>query len=182
VSFSQNGTEEDAGLFQAPAGKRALILSAGSLFNIFFAFVIFTLVFMIGEHLYLHDALLLGAKTVWEILSGTIRFIFNMLTGNGTMEGLSGPVGIAAMAGQAAGHGLLSLLYFTGALSMSLGILNLLPLPALDGGHLVMIFIESVRKRPLSPAAYQVTTLIGLLLFLVLTAAVTFKDVAALIT
>jgi regulator of sigma E protease len=65
-----------------------------------------------------------------------------------------------------------------GVLSMSLGIMNLLPLPALDGGHLIMLFIESIRKKPLSPKTYQVVTLVGLSLFLVLTVAVTYKDVA----
>jgi regulator of sigma E protease len=75
----------------------------------------------------------------------------------------------------------LNLLYFTGVLSMSLGIMNLLPLPALDGGHLIMLFIESIRKKSLSPKTYQVITLAGLALFLALTVAVTYKDVAKLI-
>ena len=105
----------------------------------------------------------------------------NILTGHGTMDGLSGPVGIAAMAGQEASKGIVNLCYFTGVLSMSLGIMNLLPLPALDGGHLIMLLIESIRKKPLSPKAYQVVTLIGLSLFLILTVAVTYKDVAKLI-
>jgi regulator of sigma E protease len=91
-------------------------------------------------------------------------------------------VGIAAMAGQAASKGILNLFYFTGVLSMSLGIMNLLPFPALDGGHLVMLLIESVRKKPISPKAYQVATVIGLSLFIILTVAVTYKDVAKLIT
>jgi regulator of sigma E protease len=64
---------------------------------------------------------------------------------------------------------------------MSLGIMNLLPLPALDGGHLIMLLIESVRKKPISPKAYQLATVIGLTLFFVLTVAVTYKDVAKLI-
>jgi regulator of sigma E protease len=91
VSFSQNDGEEDIELLKASANKRTLVLSAGSLFNIVFAFIIFTLVFIIGKHLALHDALLLNAKTVWEILSGTIMFILNIFTGHGAMEGLSGP-------------------------------------------------------------------------------------------
>jgi regulator of sigma E protease len=176
VSFSQNDGEEDIELLKASANKRTLVLSAGSLFNIVFAFIIFTLVFIIGKHLALHDALLLNAKTVWEILSGTIMFILNIFTGHGAMEGLSGPVGIAAMAGQAATKGILNLSYFTGVLSMSLGIMNLLPLPALDGGHLVMLLIESVRKKPISPKTYQVATVIGLTLFFVLTVAMTYKE------
>lgn len=181
VSFSQDGGEEDAELFEASYNKRALILSAGSLFNIIFAFIVFIPVFIIGKHLNLLDAILLSAKTGWEILSGTMMFIMNMFSGHGTMEGLSGPVGIAAMAGQAASKGILNLCYFTGVLSMSLGIMNLLPLPALDGGHLAMLFIESIRKKPLNPKVYQTATFIGLALFFLLTIAVTYKDVAKLI-
>lgn len=181
VSFSQDGDEDASELFEASNNKRALVLSAGSMFNIIFAFIVFVPVFVIGKNLNLIDAIWLSTKTVWEILSGTIMFIMTIFTGHGTMEGLSGPVGIAAMAGQAASKGILSLFYFTGVLSMGLGIMNLLPLPALDGGHLIMLFIEFIRKRPLSPKTYQVVTLVGLSLFLVLTIAVTYKDVAKLI-
>jgi regulator of sigma E protease len=181
VSFSQEGNEDATELFGASHNKRALVLSAGSLFNILFAFIIFVPVFIIGKHLNLPDAISLSAKTVWEIVSETGMFILNIFAGHGTMEGVSGPVGIAAMAGQAASKGILSLVYFTGVLSMSLGIMNLLPLPALDGGHLIMLFIESVRKKPLSPKTYQAVTLVGLSLFLVLTVAVTYKDISNLI-
>ncbi|HLD18573.1 MAG TPA: site-2 protease family protein [Candidatus Nanoarchaeia archaeon] len=181
VSFSQDGDEDTMELFEASVNKRALVLSAGSLFNIIFALIVFVPVFAIGKHLNLIDAIGLSVKTVWEILSGTIMFILNIFTGHGAMDGLSGPVGIAAMAGQAASKGILNLFYFTGVLSVSLGIMNLLPLPALDGGHLIMLFIESIRKKPLSLKTYQVVTLVGLSLFLVLTIVVTYKDVAKLI-
>jgi regulator of sigma E protease len=181
LSFSQDGDEDAVELFEASNNKRALVFSAGSLFNIIFAFIFFIPVFAIGKHLSLIDAMLLSTNTVWEILSGTIMFLMNILTGLGTMDGLSGPVGIAAMAGQAASKGILSLFYFTGVLSMSLGIMNLLPLPALDGGHLIMLSIESIRKKPLSPKTYQLVAFIGLSLFLILTVAVTYKDVAKLI-
>ena len=181
VSFSKEGGEDNTALFEAPYGKRAMILSAGSLFNMIFAFLVFVPVFMISKHLNLIAAIGLSANTVWEILSGTIMFILNIFTGHGTMDGLSGPVGIAVIAGKAASKGILSLLYFTGVLSMSLGVMNLFPLPALDGGHLIMLLIESVRKKPISAKAYQLATVIGLALFFLLTVAVTYKDVAKLI-
>ncbi len=181
VSFSQEGGEDDTELFKASHRKRALILSAGSLFNILFAFVILTTVFIVGKHLDPVNAVLLSAKTVWEILSGTLLFILNLLSGHGTLEGLSGPVGIAVLAGEAAGKGFLNLCYFSGVLSMSLGILNFLPLPAFDGGHLVMLLVESIRRKPLSPKIYQVATVVGLGLFLVLTVVATYGDLTKLI-
>lgn len=181
VSFSQEGGEDDTALLRLSHGKRALILSAGSLFNILFAFLIFTPVFMIGKHLGPIDALLLSVKTVCEILSGTLMFIVNLFAGHGTMEGISGPVGIAVMAGKAAGKGILNLFFFTGILSMSLGIMNLLPLPALDGGHLVMLCVESISRKPVNPKVYQVVTVVGLVLFVIFTVIVTFRDITKLI-
>ncbi len=181
VSFSQDGGDDDAGLLLASRSNRAAILSAGSLLNMLFAFVIFVPVFMIGKHLDPVSALLLSAKTVWEILSGTILFVVSIFTGHGTMEGMSGPVGIAVMAGKAAGKGILQLCYFTGLLSLSLGIMNLFPLPALDGGHLAILAVESVRRKPISPKFYQAATFVGLALFVILTVAVTYKDITRLL-
>ena len=99
---------------------------------------------------------------MWGILSGTVVVLLNILSGHGGMDGLAGPVGIALMAGQAASNGFMNLLYFTGVLSMGLGIMNLFPLPALDGGQLFMLFIETIRKKPLGMKTYQAVNLIGL--------------------
>lgn len=182
VSFSQDSGEGGTELFAVSHAKRAFILSAGSLFNIIFAFAIFIPVFIIGRHLDPVNAMLLSAKMVWHILSGTFILIMNMLTGHGTIEGISGPVGIAVIAGKAASKGFLNLCYFTGCLSMSIGIINLLPLPALDGGHLAILFMESIRRKNLSRKAYQGLTAVGLMLFLILTVAVTYRDIITLIT
>ncbi|KAF0144201.1 MAG: regulator of sigma E protease [Nitrospirae bacterium] len=181
VSFSKDGDEGADDLFRASYSNRALIMSAGSLFNIAFAFLIFVPVFIAGKHIPFIDAVFASAKTVLGIFSGTVIFIFNIFSGNGSMEGLSGPVGIAVMAGKATGMGFLNLIYFTGVLSMSLGIMNLFPLPALDGGQLVMLLIESVRKKPLRLKTYQAVNLIGFALFIILSVFVTYKDVVKLI-
>ncbi len=182
VSFSEEGDGEAKELFEASWFKRALIMSAGSLFNVIFAFLIFTTVFVIGKHLPFPDAVFLSAKMLWEILAGTAVFIFNLISGGGSMEGLTGPVGIASLAGQAASKGLLKLMYFTGILSMSLGIINLLPLPALDGGQLSMLLIEAIRQKPLSLRTYQVVTVLGMSLFIILTVIVTYRDIVGLVT
>ncbi|MBA4417498.1 MAG: peptidase M50 [Syntrophus sp. (in: bacteria)] len=181
VSFSQGNDDDTEDLYEVSCLKRLLIMSAGSLFNIAFALIIFIPVFMIGKHLSFVDALLLATKTAWTMASGTIMFLFNLFSGHGTMEGLSGPIGIAVMAGQAASAGILNLLYFSGVLSMSLGIMNLIPFPALDGGQIFMLCMESIRKRPFQPRTYQIATMAGLALFLILTAIVTYKDIVKLI-
>ena len=157
-------------------------MSAGSLFNIAFAFIIFIPVYIMGKHLHFIDAVSLSAETVWGILSGTVVVLLNILSGHGGMDGLAGPVGIALMAGQAASNGFMNLLYFTGVLSMGLGIMNLFPLPALDGGQLFMLFIETIRKKPLGMKTYQAVNLIGFALFIILSVLVTYKDVVKLIS
>ena len=182
VSFSRNGDEDAKELFEASYFKRASIMSAGSLFNIAFAFLVFIPVFAVGKHIPFIDAVLSSIKTVLAILSGTVLFLSNLLSGSGSMEGLAGPIGIASMAGQAASKGFLNLMYFTGILSMSLGIMNLLPLPALDGGQLFMLLLESIRRRHLSVRTYQIVNLLGLSLFVILTILVTYKDVVKIIT
>ncbi len=182
VSFSKDGDEDAKGLFEASYFRRALIMSAGSLFNIAFAFIIFIPVYIMGKHLHFIDAVSLSAETVWGILSGTVVVLLNILSGHGGMDGLAGPVGIALMAGQAASNGFMNHLYFTGVLSMGLGIMNLFPLPALDGGQLFMLFIETIRKKPLGMKTYQAVNLIGFALFIILSVLVTYKDVVKLIS
>jgi regulator of sigma E protease len=126
-------------------------------------------------------ALSTSIKTLWEILSGTVIFLLNILSGQGGMAGLSGPVGIAAMAGKAVSKGFLNLFYFTGVLSMSLGIMNLFPFPGLDGGQLLMLLIETIRRKPLGLKTHQAVNLIGFGLFIVLTVLVTYRDIVRLV-
>lgn len=180
VSFSKDGEEDAKELFEASYLNRAFIMSAGSVFNIAFAFLVFVPVFVLGKHLPFLDSILLSIETVWAIFSGTVLFIFNIFLGNGS-EGLSGPVGIASMAGQAASKGILNLIYFTGVLSMSLGIMNLIPFPALDGGQLFMLLIEAVRKKPINLKFYQMVNIFGIALFVILTIVVTYRDIVRLI-
>jgi regulator of sigma E protease len=180
VSFSKDGDDDAKELFGASHVNRALIMSAGSFFNVIFAFLVFLPVFMFGKDLHFIDAVFASAETLRAILSGTVAFLVNILSGHGGMEGLSGPVGIAVMAGKAAGKGLLNLFYFTGVLSMSLGIMNLFPLPALDGGQLLMLLIEAVRRKPLGIKVYQAINLTGFALFIILSLLVTYRDIVKL--
>lgn len=95
-------------------------------------------------------------------------------------EGVSGPVGIAQMTGVFVSEGLMSLLRFMALLSLSLGILNLLPFPGLDGGRLLFIIIEGVIGRPVNQKFEQIVHAIGGLCLIVIIFAVTYKDIARL--
>lgn len=181
VRFSDKGDEGARDLFMSSPLKRSFIMSAGSLFNISFAFIIFIPLFMMGEDIYFIDSVSLSSEAVWKILSDTVTFFIGLISGQGGLELLSGPVGIAAMAGQTASGGILSIFYFTGVLSTSLGIMNLLPLPAFDGGHLLMLVTEGIIKKPIGLKAYQAVNLAGLAMFLGLAVIVTYKDIIMLI-
>ena len=90
---------------------------------------------------------------------------------------VAGPIGITKMAGQVAERGFIPLLNFAALLSLNLGIINLLPVPALDGGHFVSLAIEAVRGKPLSTKAMMYTQRVGVALLIALTVVVTTSDV-----
>lgn len=181
VSFSKAGDEEARDLFGTSSWHRALILSSGALFNIAFAILLLVPTYMIGKHLTITASISASLGTVWSAITGTAVFLVNALTGHGSFDGVAGPVGIALLAGKAASLGFMNAAYFTGVLSLSLGIMNLIPFPALDGGQLVMLFIETVRKKPLSVKTHQAVNAVGFGLFMVLTVYISYRDISRLL-
>ena len=95
------------------------------------------------------EAFTKSVRDTYNLSIKTILFIGKMITGNMGAENLSGPVGIAKMSGEAFSAGFLPFLYLMAILSISLGVLNLLPIPVLDGGQLTMLAIEAIRGEPL---------------------------------
>lgn len=107
--------------------------------------------------------------------------IYDLLTGRYTFAAVSGPVGISSAIGDAAKAGLSSLLYITALISINLGVMNLLPLPALDGGRLLCILIEMVTRRELPARVEGMIHSIGLVLLLGLSVIIMFKDILQLL-
>jgi regulator of sigma E protease len=136
---------------------------------------------MIGMNFGPVKATLAGSMFTWHIVAETGRFFLNLFSRHGSMEALFGPIGIATVAGQAAQRGLLNVLLLTGVLSISVGIMNLLPLPAFDGGQILMIAAESVRKKRFPPRVYQTVNTVGLTLILAIAAIATYQDILRLI-
>ncbi len=110
------------------------------------------------------EALSQGAQRTWSMTVLTLRVLGRLVVGQASVRNLSGPVTIAEYAGISAAIGLSAFLGFLGIVSVSLGVLNLMPVPVLDGGHLLYQFIELVRGRPLSESAQIVGQKIGLAL------------------
>ena len=110
------------------------------------------------------EAFIKSVKDTYNLSVKTLLFIGKMITGNMGAENLSGPVGIAKMSGEAFSAGFLPFLYLMAILSISLGVLNLLPIPVLDGGQLTMLAIEAIRGEPLPTRVENFTYTVGALM------------------
>jgi regulator of sigma E protease len=113
------------------------------------------------------------------ILKEMTMGIVHMFTGK-TAADVAGPLGVAQMAGQFAQMGIIPLLQFTAFVSLNLGLINLLPLPALDGGHIVLLALEGIRRKPISKSTLYTIQMIGFALILALVVTSTYKDIIRL--
>jgi len=122
-----------------------------------------------------------GVVRTWEVAQLSLQVIVKMVTGQASLQNLSGPITIADYAGQSAALGLTSYLLFLALISVSLGVLNLLPLPLLDGGHLMYYLWEAVTGRPVPEAWMDGLQRLGIVLLLGLMSLAIFNDIARLL-
>lgn len=122
-----------------------------------------------------------GLQQTVEFTRMVVVLIIQMFTGEVPME-LSGPVGVVQVIGEGAKQGLANLFSLTAILSIQFGILNLLPIPALDGGQLAVLTYEGVRRKPLNPDKKGWIQLTGFVLLIALMIAVTYQDIVRLLT
>lgn len=123
------------------------------------------------------DALKLGVAETWGIVSDTFHFIGRMITGKQSADQLSGPIGIADMVGKAASVDWGWLIPLTAALSVSIGLINLFPIPILDGGHLMFYLAEAIRGRPLSERTQDMAFRLGFTAIILLLVFVSWNDI-----
>jgi regulator of sigma E protease len=128
------------------------------------------------------EALKIGVEQVWLIISGTFKFLGSLFIGKGNPGDVSGVIGIAKMSGQAAKAGFQVVINLCAVLSVSIGLLNLFPIPLLDGGHLMFYAAEIVRGRPLSERTQEMGFRIGLGLVLMLMMFATYNDISRFFT
>jgi regulator of sigma E protease len=119
----------------------------------------------------------LGVKETWFVVDRTFAYIGGIFTGREAADQVGGPLRIAQISGQVATIGLAALIHLTAVLSISIGLLNLFPVPLLDGGHLLFYAVEVVRGRPLSERAQEMGFRIGLGLVLMLMVFATYNDI-----
>jgi regulator of sigma E protease len=128
------------------------------------------------------QAVVMGVQETWFIVDRTLSYIGGVVVGRESADQLGGPARIAQISGQVAKIGFIALIHLVGVLSVSIGLLNLFPIPLLDGGHLLFYSIEALRGRPLSERAQEVGFRIGLAIVVMLMIFATFNDIVHLTT
>jgi regulator of sigma E protease len=119
-----------------------------------------------------------GAENTWYWLKVTVISLKMLVTGEESLKNIGGPIFIAKLAGESAKSGLASILGLMAVISVNLALINILPVPAFDGGHLLVIIIEAILRRPLSTNAKIRIQQVGLVLIVLLTVLVLFNDIS----
>jgi regulator of sigma E protease len=128
------------------------------------------------------EAVAQGAQETWFVIDRTLSYIGGVFAGREAANQLGGPIRIAQVSGEVASAGFAALMHLTAVLSISIGLLNLFPIPLLDGGHLLFYGIEAARGRPMSERAQEVGFRIGLAIVVMLMIFATFNDILHLAT
>jgi regulator of sigma E protease len=123
------------------------------------------------------DAIVMGVGETWFVIERTMSYLSGVVVGRESADQLGGPIRIAQVSGQVATAGMVALIHLAAVLSVSIGLLNLFPIPLLDGGHLLFYLIEAIRGRPLSERAQEMGFRIGLAIVLMLMIFATFNDI-----
>lgn len=139
----------------------------------------------IGElSLPIHKAFWEGGKLTLNLIQSIAislcGFIYHIFTGSADFSSVTGPVGIAGLVGDASKLGFIYLLSFTAFISLNLAVLNLIPFPALDGGRLLFVLIESIIRKPINQKIANAANFIGFALLILLMLVVTYKDIVKL--
>jgi regulator of sigma E protease len=122
-----------------------------------------------------------GARETWTVATSSLKTIGQMIVGRRSTDDLSGPIGIGQLSGEIWKQGFIPLVHFVALLSISLGLINLFPIPVLDGGHLLFYAIEAVRGQPVSDRALAVGFRVGFALIVSFFVFVMWHDLSRLI-
>ncbi|MFZ0374549.1 MAG: RIP metalloprotease RseP [Xanthobacteraceae bacterium] len=128
------------------------------------------------------QAVWMGMQETWFVIDRTLTYIGGVVVGREAADQLGGPIRIAQISGEVATIGFVALIHLAAVLSVSIGLLNLFPIPLLDGGHLLFYAIEALRGRPLSDRAQEFGFRIGLAIVVMLMIFATFNDIVHLRT
>ena len=121
-----------------------------------------------------------GIKETYDLSAKILNYIVKLIAGRESIDQMGGPIKIIQISGEISNYGILPLLALIAAISVNLGIINLLPIPVLDGGHLLYYSFEVLRGKPLSQKTQEIGMQIGMSLLIALMIFVTFLDISRL--
>jgi regulator of sigma E protease len=130
----------------------------------------------------LSEAFVRGAQRTWELSAFTLKTLYRIVVGQASLKNISGPLTMADYAGQSAQQGLWSYLRYLALISISLGVLNLLPIPILDGGHLMYHTAELIKGRPVSERVMLIGQQVGMVILFALLGLALYNDFARLLS
>lgn len=128
------------------------------------------------------EAIPAATARTWDFSMLTLKVMWRIVTGEASLKNLGGPITVADVAGQAVSAGLVQFLKLLAIISVSLGVLNLLPVPILDGGHLMYFAVEAIRGKPVSERVMLQGQQIGMVLLLALMGLVLYQDISRLVS
>ncbi len=137
--------------------------------------------FKVSRSFSFSESVSLGTSRLWFLTKATLGFLGQIFQGEGSMDDLGGPVKIGMVIGDAVRSGIAELFFLMSFISLQLGIFNLLPIPALDGGHIFMLLIEKFKGSPLSVSMREKTQMVGFSLLVSLMIFVTWNDLMSLL-
>ncbi len=124
------------------------------------------------------EAVIDGGKVTWRFIILSLEAIYKLITRQESLKAVAGPVGIMQFSGESARAGISAFVSFIAFISVSIGLLNILPFPMLDGGHLVYIFIEAIIRRPVPTKIKLILQQVGIALIFILLIVVTYNDLS----
>lgn len=195
--FGENPEEEGAStrgdsFLSKSMPRQILVLLSGVLANFVLAWVLLSIVLMIGilafDQGFVHygffeaiwHGLLTTGKITWLTIEGLGTLLAGLFSGHADLTGVVGPVGLISLTKHVAGEGFVYLLYFTALISVNLSIINLVPLPALDGGRALIVFIEWARGKNISPKVFNAINIASFVLLIILMVLITIRDISHL--
>lgn len=130
----------------------------------------------------IHESIFRGFKQFYELTKLTLLTVEKLIKRTVPVSSLGGPIMISQLAGETAKSGIYAFLAFMALLSVNLGVLNLLPIPILDGGHIVLFLIEAIIRKPLSDRFKEAYTYVGMVIIILLTITVFYNDIMRIFT
>lgn len=173
----QLGSNSHKMYFAKPVWQRMLIIAAGPLFNFILAFGILAGIALAykAPSLAIPEAM----SVTTDMITKTVNAVWGLLTGSISIQNIGGPIGVAQASGRImAKDGLEGVLFLAALLSINLGVLNLLPIPPLDGGHLPLLALEAIRRKPLSQGVEMRVKTAGVIFMLSLMILGTIFDIS----